>query len=70
MVSKMLKDELNIILHDLDKHNRSKSQLLEHFVSARLDASLNVYYAEILESYEFLKSRNQLKLAKKINRRL
>ena len=66
----MLKDELNKILSDLNKHNRSKAQLLEYFVAARLDASLNTYYDEILESYEFLKSRNQLKLAKKINRRL
>ena len=66
----MLRDELNKILGDLNKHNRSKAQLLEYFVVTRLDASLNVYYDEILESYEFLKSRNQLKLAKKINRRL
>ena len=70
MVIKMLKQELNIILNDLNKRNRSKSKMLEQFVSNRLDASLNTYYSELLESYEFLKSRNQLKLAKKINRRL
>ena len=64
----MFKQQLSIILKDLNKHKRNKSQLLEEAVQKRLDLSLQTYYRDILESYEFLSSRNALKLARKLNR--
>lgn len=64
----MFKHQLSIILKDLNNHKRNKSQLLEEAVQKRLDLSLQTYYRDILESYEFLSSRNALKLARKLNR--
>lgn len=64
----MFKHQLSSILKDLNKHKRNKSQLLEEAVQKRLDLSLQNYYRDILESYEFLSNRNALKLARKLNR--
>ena len=39
-VEQTLKD----MLKDINKHKRSKENLLEHFVSMRLDKSIQTYY--------------------------
>lgn len=52
-VEQTLKD----MLKDINKHKRSKENLLEHFVSMRLDKSIQTYYKQLLESVDYLSNR-------------
>lgn len=52
-VEQTLKD----MLKDINEHKRSKENLLEHFVSMRLDKSIQTYYKQLLESVDYLASR-------------
>ena len=61
-------DNLNNILEELSKHKRSRDELNEIYVSNRLNDSLTSYYADLIQSLEFLCRRDELKLMKKMNR--
>lgn len=52
-VEQTLKD----MLKDTNKHKRPKENLLEHFVSMRLDKSIQTYYKQLLESVDYLANR-------------
>ena len=57
------------IINELSEHHRDKSQLLESYVTARLNKSLSVYYSELMRSNEYLENRkNKLKVMKNINK--
>lgn len=64
----MFKSQLKYILNDLDKHKRPKQQILAECIQTRLDRSLQSYYQDLMESYNYLCQRNALRLAKKLNR--
>lgn len=52
-VEQTLKD----MLKDINEHKRSKENLLEHFVSMRLDKSIQTYYKQLLESVDYLANK-------------
>lgn len=52
-VEQTLKD----MLKDINKHKRPKENLLEYFVSMRLDKSIQIYYKQLLESVDYLANR-------------
>ncbi len=52
-VEQILKD----MLKDINKHKRPKENLLEYFVSMRLDKSIQIYYKQLLESVDYLSNR-------------
>ena len=65
-VEQTLKD----MLKDINKHKRSKENLLEHFVSMRLDKSIQTYYKQLLESVDYLanKEASQERIFNRINK--
>ena len=56
------------VLKDLSKHHRSKSKLLIDCMSDRLNKSLQVYYKEVNNSYDYLVNKDSYKVAKLINK--
>lgn len=52
-VEQILKD----MLKDINNHKRPKENLLEYFVSMRLDKSIQTYYKQLLESVDYLSNR-------------
>ncbi len=65
-VEQTLKD----MLKDINEHKRSKENLLEHFVSMRLDKSIQTYYKQLLESVDYLanKEASQERILNGINK--
>ena len=64
----MLINELNSMLEDLSKHHRSRETLLKSYIIDRLNASVESYYHDLLISFNYLKEKDALKLAKKMNK--
>lgn len=58
------KDSLLDILNELAAHKRDKSYLLTKYVEDRLNSSLLVYYKEISNSFNYLKTKDDLKIAR------
>lgn len=58
------------MLKDINKHKRDKENLLEYFVSMRLDKSIQTYYKQLLESVDSLaaKESSQERILNGINR--
>ncbi len=56
------------ILEDLNNHKRDKKSLLLNYVNERLNKSLRVYYSELMNSFNYLRYKDELKLSKNINR--
>ena len=42
--------------------------LLPMYVNLRLNQSLQVYYKEVVDSFNYLKYKNELRLARKLNK--
>ena len=63
----MFKDNLITIKKDLKQHNRSRTKLLEYYISTRLNKNIAAYYEDILDSYDYLDNRNELNLLKKMS---
>ena len=64
---------LNKILDDLSKYknNSDKEEVLKKYIQIRLTKSLDSYYKELDKSINYFYSRKQdIKMLKKINRRL
>ena len=64
---------LNKILDDLSKYknNSNKEEVLKKYIQIRLTKSLDSYYKELDKSINYFYSRKQdIKMLKKINRRL
>ena len=64
---------LNKILDDLSKYknNSDKEEVLKKYIQIRLTKSLDSYYKELDKSMNYFYSRKQdIKMLKKINRRL
>lgn len=62
------KTNLKHILTELQYHKRDKQVILETAIQKRLDKSLQSYYQDLVESYEFLANCNSLRMAKRLNR--
>lgn len=58
------KNNLLIILDELNNYKRDRSYLLTKYVEDRLNSSLLVYYKEISNSFNYLKAKDDMKIAK------
>ncbi len=58
------KSSLLEVLNELNSYKRDKSYLLMKYVEDRLNSSLLVYYKEILNSFNYLKTKDDMKIAK------
>ena len=61
-------DKLNSIIDELNNYKRDKSSLLEMYIRARLDKSLKEYCNELQSSMEYLQTRNEINVARKLNK--
>lgn len=67
----MLKEELNIIIEDLNKHKRSKSDLMLIYVKDRLDMLMDAYMYDANKSKKYLSNpENKASTIKTIMRRI
>ena len=62
------KNNLIMIKKDLSEHHRDKQTLLSGCIKDRLAQSLKTYYKELKDSYMYLERKDELKLAKTINK--
>ena len=51
-------DNLERILQDLSKHHRDKSTLMVEAVNSRLSKSIEAYYKELTDSFNYLAKQN------------
>lgn len=58
------KSNLLEVLKELNSYKRDKSYLLTKYVEDRLNSSLLVYYKEISNSFNYLKAKDDMKIAK------
>lgn len=57
------------MLSDLQQYkNHSKDELFLKYINERLDKSFKTYEKELQDGLEYLERRNELNVAKKINR--
>lgn len=61
-------ENLQNVLHDLSKHKRDRNTLLMTYVEERLNKSLQSYYEELTDSFDFLKYKNSQTVLDKMNR--
>ena len=65
----MFKQELLLIRNDLNKHHRDKSKLLEYYINTRLNKSIDAYYSDIMDNYNYLNNRNEFNMIKRMSRK-
>ena len=59
---------LQIILNDLNKYKREKSDLLAYYVEMRLNKSFQSYYDELTQSFKYSSRKDGYKVMKKLNK--
>ena len=64
----MFKQELLSIRNDLNKHHRDKSKLLEYYINTRLNKTIDAYYSDIMDSYNYLNNRDEFNMIKRMSR--
>jgi hypothetical protein len=65
----MFKQELLSIRNDLNKYHRDKSKLLEYYINTRLNKTIDAYYSDIMDSYNYLNNRNEFNMIKRMSRK-
>lgn len=65
----MFKQELLLIRNDLNKHHRDKSKLLEYYINTRLNKTIDAYYSDIMDNYNYLNNRNEFNMIKRMSRK-
>lgn len=65
----MFKQELLSIRNDLNKHHRDKSKLLEYYINTRLNKTIDAYYSDIMDNYNYLNNRNEFNMIKRMSRK-
>ena len=58
------------MLNDLGTHKRSREELDIYYVNLRLNTSLYNYFQDLNKDTEYLETRNQEKLLRKLNKQL
>lgn len=62
-------DTLTQILEDLGKHkNTDRDSLLLYYIESRLNKSFQTYYDELSKNVIYLGTKNELRMARHINR--
>lgn len=60
---------IRLMLEDLQKHKRNKQDLLEYYITERINKQVNVYYEQILTNCNILKHQdNELLVAKRLTK--
>lgn len=65
----MFEQELLSIRNDLNKHHRDKSKLLEYYINTRLNKTIDAYYSDIMDSYNYLNNRDEFNMIKRMSRK-
>ena len=65
----MFEQELLSIRNDLNKHHRDKSKLLEYYINTRLSKTIDAYYSDIMDSYNYLNNRDEFNMIKRMSRK-
>lgn len=65
----MFEQELLLIRNDLNKHHRDKSKLLEYYINTRLNKTIDAYYSDIMDSYNYLNNRDEFNMIKRMSRK-
>lgn len=65
----MFEQELLSIKSDLNKHHRDKSKLLEYYINTRLNKTIDAYYSDIMDNYNYLNNRNEFNMIKRMSRK-
>ena len=65
----MFKQELLSIRNDLNKYHRDKSKLLEYYINTRLNKTIDAYYSDIMDNYNYLNNRNEFNMIKRMSRK-
>ena len=65
----MFKQELLSIRNDLNKYHRDKSKLLEYYIYTRLNKTIDAYYSDIMDSYNYLNNRDEFNMIKRMSRK-
>lgn len=62
------KEQLFRIRDELSNYHRNKADLLEYYISSRLNQSLSVYYQELAATMRFLEKKDSLRVMRKLNK--
>ena len=65
----MFEQELLLIRNDLNKHHRDKSKLLEYYINTRFNKTIDAYYSDIMDSYNYLNNRDEFNMIKRMSRK-
>ena len=65
----MFEQELLLIRNDLNKHHRDKSKLLEYYINTRLNKTIDAYYSDIMDNYNYLNNRDEFNMIKRMSRK-
>ena len=65
----MFKQELLSIRNYLNKYHRDKSKLLEYYINTRLNKTIDAYYSDIMDSYNYLNNRDEFNMIKRMSRK-
>ena len=65
----MFKQELLSIRNDLNKYHSDKSKLLEYYINTRLNKTIDAYYSDIMDSYNYLNNRDEFNMIKRMSRK-
>ena len=65
----MFEQELLLIRNDLNKYHRDKSKLLEYYINTRLNKTIDAYYSDIMDSYNYLNNRDEFNMIKRMSRK-
>ena len=65
----MFEQELLLIRNDLNKHHRDKSKLLGYYINTRLNKTIDAYYSDIMDNYNYLNNRNEFNMIKRMSRK-
>lgn len=63
----MVRNNLDQALEDMSRFHRNKDSLIYAYINDRLNKSLKSYYSELTESVEYLNSKDDLRIAKRLN---
>ena len=63
-----MNNKLYNILDDLSKYKHNKDDLFPMYVNERLNKSLQTYYKEITNSFNYLKYKDSNTILKRLNR--
>lgn len=64
-----MQDILNSILEDLNKYKHTdRDALFISYINERLNKSFQTYYDELTKSINYLSRKNEIRVAKQLNR--